>query len=90
MREVRLQFGPGDRATLRIFQDTYFFMTFGVFRLDLSNGAMEYATAGHPAQVLLRADGRTELLRTPNRLLGMDADIFDAERRAERQCNHGE
>jgi sigma-B regulation protein RsbU (phosphoserine phosphatase) len=69
-----------NRAALAILKHTYFFMTFGVFRLDLSNGTLDYATAGHPAQVLLRADGRRELLRTPNRLLGMDADIFDADR----------
>jgi sigma-B regulation protein RsbU (phosphoserine phosphatase) len=69
-----------NRAALAILKHTYFFMTFGVFRLDLADGTLEYATAGHPAQVLLRADGRRELLRTPNRLLGMDADIFDADR----------
>jgi serine phosphatase RsbU (regulator of sigma subunit) len=69
-----------NRAALAILKHTYFFMTFGVFRLDLADGTLEYATAGHPSQVLLRADGRRELLRTPNRLLGMDADIFDADR----------
>jgi serine phosphatase RsbU (regulator of sigma subunit) len=67
-----------NRAALAILKHTYFFMTVGVFRLDLTNGTLEYATAGHPSQVLLRADGRRQLLRTPNRLLGMDADIFDA------------
>jgi sigma-B regulation protein RsbU (phosphoserine phosphatase) len=68
-----------NRAALNILKHTYFFMTFAIFRLDLKDGSLEYATAGHPAQVLLRADGRLESLRTPNRLLGMDADIFDAE-----------
>ena len=51
-----------------------------MFRLDHSDGMLEYATAGHPGQVLLRADGTMEILRTPNRLLGMDADVFDPER----------
>lgn len=68
------------RAALQIFQHTYFFLTLGVFRLDLLDGTLVYATAGHPGQVLLRADGGMEILRTPNRLLGMDADVFDPER----------
>jgi serine phosphatase RsbU (regulator of sigma subunit) len=68
-----------NRAALRILRHTYFFMTFGLFQLDLKDGTLHYATAGHPGQVLLRADGRLEILRTPNRLLGMDADIFDAD-----------
>jgi sigma-B regulation protein RsbU (phosphoserine phosphatase) len=73
-----------NRSALTIFKHTHFFMTFGVFRLDLKTGVLDYATAGHPAQVLLRADGRMETLRTPNRLLGMDADIFDTERPTDR------
>lgn len=68
-----------NRAAVQIFKHTYFFMTMGVFCIDLRTGVMEYATAGHPAQVLLRADGTCEELRTPNRLLGMDADIFDEQ-----------
>ncbi|MDJ0974728.1 MAG: PP2C family protein-serine/threonine phosphatase [Planctomycetota bacterium] len=68
-----------NRAAVQIFEHTYFFMTMGVFRIDLRTGVMEYATAGHPAQILLRADGSHEELRTPNRLLGMDADIFDEQ-----------
>jgi serine phosphatase RsbU (regulator of sigma subunit) len=68
------------RAALHIFQHTYFFLTIGVFRLDLATGQLDYATAGHPGQVLLRADGTLEILRTPNRLLGMDGDVFDPER----------
>ena len=66
-----------NRAALEIFQHTYFFMTFAVFRLDLETGKLRYATAGHPAQILVRRDGRVQKLRTPNRLLGMDLDIFD-------------
>jgi sigma-B regulation protein RsbU (phosphoserine phosphatase) len=68
-----------NRAALNILKHTYFFMTIGVFRLDLRDGTVDYATAGHPGQVLLRAEGKIEILRTPNRLLGMDADIFDAD-----------
>jgi serine phosphatase RsbU (regulator of sigma subunit) len=68
------------RAALQILQHTYFFLTVGMFRLDLADGTLDYATAGHPGQVLLRADGTMEILRTPNRLLGMDADVFDSER----------
>lgn len=72
------------RAALHIFQHTYFFLTVAVFRLDLADGTLDYATAGHPGQVLLRADGALEILRTPNRLLGMDADVFDSERPSDR------
>jgi serine phosphatase RsbU (regulator of sigma subunit) len=72
------------KAALHIFQHTYFFLTIGVFRLDLVDGTLEYATAGHPGQVLLRADGTLEILRTPNRLLGMDDDVFDPERPSDR------
>jgi serine phosphatase RsbU (regulator of sigma subunit) len=69
-----------NRAVLRILQHTYFFMTFAVFRIDLKARRIDYATAGHPAQFLLRASGKVDVLSTPNRLLGIDADIFDAER----------
>ena len=69
-----------NRAALKIFQHTYFFMTFAVFRCDLARKRIDFATAGHPAQFLVRADGRVEALSTPNRLLGMDADVFDPER----------
>ncbi len=72
------------RAALHIFQHTYFFLTVGVFRIDLADGTLDYATAGHPGQVLLRAEGSMEILRTPNRLLGMDADVFDPERPSDR------
>jgi serine phosphatase RsbU (regulator of sigma subunit) len=69
-----------NRAALKIFQHTYFFMTFAVFRVDLARKRIDYATAGHPAQFLVRGDGNVESLSTPNRLLGMDADVFDPER----------
>src|SRR5207244_11129013 len=57
-----------NRSALKIFRHTYFFMTFGVFRVDLARRRIDYATAGHPAQILLRADGALESLSTPNRL----------------------
>ena len=66
-----------NRAARQLLQHTYFFMTAAVARIDLEQGELEYATAGHPAQLLLRNDGGTESLRTRNRLLGMDDDIFD-------------
>lgn len=69
-----------NKAALRVLQHTYFFVTFAVFRIDLAARRIEYATAGHPAQLLLRADGRVEPLSTPNRLLGMDVDVFDPDR----------
>jgi sigma-B regulation protein RsbU (phosphoserine phosphatase) len=62
-----------------LLQHTYFFMTGVIARLDLDTGELEYVTAGHHAQILLRADGEIEELHTANRLLGMDDDIFDAE-----------
>ncbi len=68
------------RAALQILEHTYFFVTVAVFRLDLHTGRLEYSTAGHPGQTLLRADGTLEILRTPNRLLGMDGDVFDPKR----------
>lgn len=73
-----------NRAALEIFQHTYFFLTFAVFRLDLETGKLRYSTAGHPAQILIRRDGRVQHLRTPNRLLGMDADIFDRHHPSDR------
>lgn len=69
-----------NRAAAHVFRETYFFMTFAVFRIDLTTGELEYATAGHPAQILLSHDGDIRELRTPNRLLGMDDDIFSSER----------
>jgi len=72
--------GELNKAALNILEHTYFFLTFAVFRVDLAARRIDYATAGHPAQLLLRHDGRVEALSTPNRLLGMDVDIFDPER----------
>lgn len=69
-----------NKVALGVLQHTYFFVTFAVFRIDLTTRRIEYATAGHPAQLLLRADGRVEPLSTPNRLLGMDVDVFDPDR----------
>ena len=69
-----------NRSAMRLLEHTYFFLTCAVMRLDLENGRLRYATAGHSAQILLRQGGSLELLRTPNRLIGMDMDIFDAER----------
>lgn len=66
-----------NRAAQELMQHTYFFMTGFLARVDLSTGEMEYATAGHPAQILLHADGTTELLRTANRLMGMHEEILD-------------
>jgi sigma-B regulation protein RsbU (phosphoserine phosphatase) len=65
-----------NRAAQQMLEHTYFFLTAVVMRLDLHTGELRYATAGHPAQVLLRGEGELELLRTQNRLLGMDEDIF--------------
>jgi sigma-B regulation protein RsbU (phosphoserine phosphatase) len=69
-----------NRSALKIFRHTYFFMTFAVFRVDMAARRIDYATAGHPPQFLLRGDGTLETLSTPNRLLGIDADVFDPER----------
>ncbi|MCB9826302.1 MAG: serine/threonine-protein phosphatase [Planctomycetes bacterium] len=67
------------QGALAICRHTYFFVTCALFRLDLQTGVLEFATAGHPAQLLLRANGTLEPLRTRNRLLGMDDDVFDSE-----------
>jgi serine phosphatase RsbU (regulator of sigma subunit) len=69
-----------NRRTMEILKHTYFFLTFAAFRIDLTRRRVEYATAGHPPQFLVRANGTVESLSTPNRLLGMDADVFDSER----------
>lgn len=60
-----------DRATLRLFERTALFMTFAVLRIDLSRRRIEYATAGHPPQWLLRAGGDVEELATPSTALGL-------------------
>ncbi len=63
-------------AANSLLQHTYFVLTAVVARIDLRNGELDYATAGHPAQLLLRQDGGVETLRTRNRLLGMDDDVI--------------
>lgn len=68
-----------NKGALAICKHTYFFVTCALLRLDLESGELEYATAGHPAQLLLRSNGQIEPLRTRNRLLGMDDDVFDSE-----------
>lgn len=66
-------------ATLHLFQQSSFFMTFAVLRIDLAALSIEYATAGHPAQYLLRAGHEIEELSTPNCALGLQATILDPE-----------
>jgi serine phosphatase RsbU (regulator of sigma subunit) len=63
-------------AANSLLRHTYFFLTAVVARIDLVNGELDYATAGHPAQLLLRQNGGVETLRTRNRLLGMDDDVI--------------
>lgn len=65
-----------NQASQRLLRHTYFFLTAVTARIDLHTGELDYATAGHPAQLLLREDGSVEELRTRNRLLGMDDDII--------------
>ena len=65
-----------NQAAQRLLTHTYFFLTAVTARIDLKTGELDYATAGHPAQLLLRSDGSVEELRTRNRLLGMDDDII--------------
>ncbi len=68
-----------NEAAQQLLRHTYFFLTAVIARLDLKTGNLNYATAGHPAQILLRRDGSMEELRTNNRLLGMDDDIFSPD-----------
>jgi sigma-B regulation protein RsbU (phosphoserine phosphatase) len=67
-----------DGAVKEILEHSAFFMTFAVFRVDLAASTIDYATAGHPDQWLLRADRReVERLSTGNGLLGTrDARIL--------------
>ncbi len=58
------------RATTLILEGTPLFLTFAVFRADLAARRIDYATAGHPAQFLLRSDGSVESLVTENGILG--------------------
>jgi serine phosphatase RsbU (regulator of sigma subunit) len=70
-----------NHATLRLFELTSFFMTFAVLRIDLSARRIEYATAGHPAQYLLRCSGRdVEELSTPSIALGLQSIVRNPER----------
>jgi serine phosphatase RsbU (regulator of sigma subunit) len=66
-------------ASLRIFRHVPSFLTFASFRVDLAARRVEYATAGHPAQALLRAGGGIELLSSGGRLLGVDEHAVDAD-----------
>jgi len=68
-----------DRATLRLFERTTFFMTFAVLRVDLSKRTIEYATAGHPPQLLLRSDGEIEGLATSGIALGLGLESKDRQ-----------
>jgi serine phosphatase RsbU (regulator of sigma subunit) len=67
-----------NRASLRVFErmESGLFLTFGVFRVDLSARRIDYATAGHPAQLLLRSDGACESLATENGLLGVSLELL--------------
>jgi serine phosphatase RsbU (regulator of sigma subunit) len=60
-----------NRATTAVLEHTPLFMTFAVLRVDLSARLIDYATAGHPAQLLLRRDGKLEQLSTANGFLGV-------------------
>jgi phosphoserine phosphatase RsbU/P len=78
-RSPRAYLSELDVAAARIFRHAPFFLTFAVFRVDLAARRIEYATAGHPAQVLLRSAGGVDLLSTPNRLLGIGGAALDAK-----------
>ena len=64
-----------DHTMLRLLEKTSLFMTFAVFRIDLSAREIEYATAGHPPQFLLRAGRHVEELRTPSRPFGLKLEV---------------
>jgi sigma-B regulation protein RsbU (phosphoserine phosphatase) len=64
-----------DETTSAIVRHTTYFLTFAVLRVHLSEGRIEYATAGHPAPFLVRTDGRIEELRSGNGLLGTGPDV---------------
>jgi serine phosphatase RsbU (regulator of sigma subunit) len=64
-----------NRAALDLFRQTSFFMTFAVLRVDLSARRIEYATAGHPAQYLLRSGRIVEELSTPNGAFGLQSIV---------------
>jgi sigma-B regulation protein RsbU (phosphoserine phosphatase) len=52
----------------------YFTIWYGVYRR--STGALRYASAGHPASVLRKADGRVLTLATPGIAIGMMPDML--------------
>jgi sigma-B regulation protein RsbU (phosphoserine phosphatase) len=53
---------------------TYMFMTLLVGIVDTQKNTLRYANAGHPAPLLLKADGTTELLNGNGLLLGVMKD----------------
>jgi sigma-B regulation protein RsbU (phosphoserine phosphatase) len=71
-----------DRATRHLFERTAFFMTFAILRIDLSARRIDYSTAGHPPQWLIRSGGDVEELATPSIALGLGPTTL--ERRAGR------
>ena len=68
-----------DRAMRNLLEQTSLYMTLAVFRVDLSAREIEYATAGHPPQFLLRAGRDVQELRTPNRPVGLEMEIPSPE-----------
>jgi sigma-B regulation protein RsbU (phosphoserine phosphatase) len=58
--------------------DRYFTICYAV--LDCFDGRLQYSVAGHPAPVLLRADGSLEVLRAGGTIIGIGAPIpFEEE-----------
>ncbi|MEO8605030.1 MAG: SpoIIE family protein phosphatase [bacterium] len=56
--------------------DKYFTMAYAL--VDAVRGRMRYSLAGHPQPLLLRADGRVELLGAGATIIGMDSPLpFD-------------
>lgn len=49
--------------------DKFFSMFYMLY--EVKSGTLTYCNAGHPAPILLRADGRTEVLETGGTLVGM-------------------
>jgi serine phosphatase RsbU (regulator of sigma subunit) len=64
-----------DRAALELLAHTSLFVTGAVFRIDLASREIEYGTAGHPAQFLLRSEAAVEELSTPNAALGLQLSV---------------
>jgi sigma-B regulation protein RsbU (phosphoserine phosphatase) len=60
-----------NKAAIQILEHTPFFLTFAVFRVDLTAMRIDFATAGHPPQLLLRRDGMVQSLSTGNGLVGL-------------------